>query len=97
MNPPRGTNTAYSAFLVATPYAAQIARVHRHWSGNHHAIGDGIELSTLLWTDGDQLIPMDVRLDDKPNDGITKNEHFRAIVLTAQERDFTLECVRFDQ
>src|SRR5437588_4741515 len=38
------------------PYAHKIASVHRHWSGKHHAVVDGINLITLLWTDGDRLI-----------------------------------------
>src|SRR5450756_2101598 len=37
------------------PYAEQIALVHRHWSGKHHAVVNGINLITLLWTDGDRL------------------------------------------
>jgi len=78
------------------PYAEKIALVHRHWSGKHHAVVDGINLITLLWTDGDQLIPIDYRIYDKPNDGITKNEHFLAMLLTARERGFTPECILFD-
>lgn len=30
------------------------------------------------------------------HDGITRNEHFRAMLLTARERGFTRECVLFD-
>ncbi|MDQ2785079.1 MAG: hypothetical protein M3Y58_08760 [Chloroflexota bacterium] len=30
------------------PYAAKIELVHRHWSGKHHAVVDGINLITLL-------------------------------------------------
>ncbi len=47
------------------PCAEKIALVHRHWSGKHHAVVDGINLITLLWTDGDRLIPIDDRIDDK--------------------------------
>jgi putative transposase len=78
------------------PYAHKIELVHRHWSGKHHAVVDGINLITLLWTDGDRLIPIDYRIYDKPNDGITKNEHFLAMLLTARERGFTPECILFD-
>ena len=78
------------------PYAEKMELVHRHWSGKHHAVVDGINLITLLWTDGDRLIPIDYRIYDKPNDGITKNEHFLAMLLTAAERGFTPECVLFD-
>lgn len=78
------------------PYARKIALVHRHWSGKHHAVVDGINLITLLWSEGESLIPVDYRVFDKPNDGITKNEHFAAMLLTAQRRGFAPQCVLFD-
>ena len=78
------------------PYAKKIELVHRHWSGKHHAVVDGINLITLLWSEGESLIPCDWRVYDKPNDGITKNEHFLAMLLTAKQRGFTPECVLFD-
>jgi hypothetical protein len=78
------------------PYARKIELVHRHWSGKHHAVVDGINLITLLWSEGESLIPCDWRVFDKPNDGITKNEHFAAMLLTAHQRGFSPECVLFD-
>lgn len=78
------------------PYARKMAPVHRHWSGKHHAVVDGINLITLVWTDGDATVPCDWRVFDKPHDGSTKNEHFAAMVLTAEQRDFQPECVLFD-
>ncbi len=78
------------------PYARKIALVHRHWSGKHHAVVDGINLITLLWTEGESLIPCDWRVFDKPNDGMTKNEHFLAMLLSAKQRGFAPECVLFD-
>jgi len=78
------------------PYARTIEWVHRHWSGKHHAVMDGINLITLLWSEGERLIPCDWRVFDKPNDGITKNEHFLAMLLTTRQRGFVPECVLFD-
>jgi len=78
------------------PYAQKMELVHRHWSGKHHAVVEGINLITLLWTDGDEYIPCDWRVFDKPHDGITKNEHPAAMLLTAQQRGFQPECVLFD-
>jgi len=78
------------------PYARKMELVHRHWSGKHHAVVDGINLITLLWSEGESLIPCDWRVFDKPNDGITKNEHFAAMLLTVKQRDFAPECVLFD-
>jgi putative transposase len=70
--------------------------VCRHWSGKHHAVVRGINLITLVWTDGDRQIPCDYRLYDKTKDHLTKNDHFRAMVQAAYDRGFTPECVAFD-
>src|SRR4028118_123622 len=59
------------------PYARQIELVTRHWSGKHHAVVNGINLLTLVWTDGTACLPCDCRIYDKPlANGNTKNEHF---------------------
>jgi hypothetical protein len=78
------------------PYAQQIALVHRHWSGKHHRVVAGINLVTLLWSDGTDAIPCDYRLYDKPGDGLTKNAHFRAMLATAKQRGFRPRYVAFD-
>ena len=49
------------------PYATKMDLVTRHWSGKHHAVVKGINLVTLLWTDGDSFLPNDYRIFDKPN------------------------------
>jgi putative transposase len=61
------------------PYARKMELVHRHWSDKHHAVVDGINLITLLWTEGESLIPCDWRVFDKPNDGITKMEELERL------------------
>lgn len=78
------------------PYARKMDPVHRHWSGKHHAVVDGINLITLLWRERESLIPCDWRVFAKPNDGITNNEHLGAMPLTAKGREFVPECVLFD-
>lgn len=78
------------------PYARHIELVTRHWSGKHHAVVRGINLLTLLWTDGDRHLPCDYRLYDKATDGLTKNDSFRALAQAAHERGFTPKCVVFD-
>ena len=57
---------------------------------------NGINLVTLLWTDGDRHIPCDYRIYDKATDGLTKNDHFRAMLEEAKTRGFAPECVCFD-
>src|SRR4028118_324527 len=78
------------------PYAQHIELVHRHWSGKHHRVVAGINLVTLLWSDGTDAIPCDSRLYDKPVDGVTKNGHFRAMLTTAKDRGFKPRLVTFD-
>jgi len=78
------------------PYAQKIELVHRHWSGKHHRVVSGINLLTLLWSDGDDAIPCDYRLFDKPLDDLTKNDHFHTMLETAKERGFQPRFVAFD-
>lgn len=78
------------------PYAKKIELVGRHWSGKHKTVVRGINLITMLWTDGDRHIPCDYRLYDKQGDGLTKNDHFRAMLQTAHDRGFSPQCVLFD-
>ena len=78
------------------PYARKIELVTRHWSGKHHAVVSGINLITLLWTDGDRHVPVDYRVFDKKQDALTKNDHFQAMLKEAQARGFAPACVAFD-
>ena len=77
------------------PYAKDISLVTRHWSGKHHDVVRGINLITLLWTDGDRKIPCDYRIYD-PTDGRSKNDHFWEMMLMAKGRGFAPKYVLFD-
>lgn len=79
------------------PYARNIELVTRHWSGKHHQVVAGINLLTVVWTDGTATLPCDCRVYDKPlPNGQTKNEHFRAMLTTAKARGFAPQFVCFD-
>ncbi|MCA1731625.1 MAG: transposase [Actinobacteria bacterium] len=78
------------------PYSRKIELVHRHWSGKHQRVVNGINLATLLWSEAGALVPTDFRIYDKPNDGFTKNDHFRAMLKQAKERGFEPRYVLFD-
>jgi putative transposase len=78
------------------PYAEKMAMVTSHWSGKHHAVVMGINLISLLWTDGVAHLPCDFRFYNATQDGLTKNDHFQAMLTAAQERGFTPELVAFD-
>src|SRR5512135_3256018 len=77
------------------PYAKDMGLVTRHWSGKHRKTVRGINLITLLWTDGDCKIPCDYRLYSKA-DGKTKNDHFWEMLLMARARGFAPAYVLFD-
>lgn len=77
------------------PYARSIELVTRHWSGKHRAVVNGINLVSLLWTDGDRHIPCDYRVYDAA-DGRTKNDHFGDMVRMAYARGFKPRAVVFD-
>ena len=78
------------------PYASQMALVTRHWSGKQHAVVQGINLISLVWTDGDAAFPCDFRLYNKAEDGLSKNDHFRVLLETAQARGFVPSLVAFE-
>jgi len=64
-------------------YAKAIEPVHRHWSGKHKSVVRGINLISLVWSDGDRILPADYRIYDKPTDGLTKNDHMNTDFRTA--------------
>jgi hypothetical protein len=78
------------------PYARKMELVTRHWSGKHRRVVEGINLISLLWSDGEALIPCDFRVYDKPIGGQTKNESFRAMLAKAKERGFQPSYTLFD-
>lgn len=77
-------------------HAKAIKPVHRHWSGKHKRVVWGINLISLVWSDGDRTLPLDYRIYDKPTDGLTKNDHFRDLIAAAKRRDFHPRAVLFD-
>lgn len=81
-------------------YARKMGLITRHWSGKHRRVvqsqafaWQGINLITLLWTEGERHIPCDYRLYDRPADGETKNDHFRPMLATAHGRGFQPPCI----
>jgi putative transposase len=81
--------------VLDKPYARHIDLVGRHWSGKHHAVVQGIDLVSLVWTDGDRVVPCDYRIYHDAKEA-TKNDHFRAMTDAAHARGFRPACVLFD-
>ncbi len=78
------------------PFSNQIELVTYHWSGKHHRTVKGINLITLLWTDGTSIIPLDFRVYNRDRDGKTKNDHFRDMLTHAKNRGLNPNCILFD-
>ena len=78
------------------PYSTFNALVYRHWSGKRKEVVNGINLITLLWTDGDRAVPIDYRIYDKDRDRKTKNDHFAEMLMEAHNRGFNPQMVCFD-
>ena len=79
------------------PYAKKIELVTRHWSGKHQAGRPGHQ-PDHAWSGptATAIIPCDYRLYDKAKDGLTKNDHFLAMLAAAKARGFEPRCVAFD-
>src|SRR4030065_2988479 len=78
------------------PYASHMALVSRHWSGKHHAVVQGINLISLVWTDRECRLPCDYRLYNKVEDGLSKNDHFQHMIEQGKQRGFEPGLVAFD-
>jgi len=78
------------------PYANKMELVTYHWSGKHKKVVKGINLITLLWTNGDKSIPIDFRIYNRDKDGLTKNDHFLNMLNKAYERGFSPNYIIFD-
>jgi hypothetical protein len=81
--------------VLDKPYARHIELVGRHWSGKHKKVVQGIDLVSLVWTDGDRIVPCDYRIYHDAK-AATKNDHFRAMIDAAHARKFRPAYVRFD-
>jgi hypothetical protein len=80
--------------VLDKPHARHMDLVARHWSGKHHRVVQGIDLVSLVWSDGDRIIPCDYRIYHEKHQ--TKNDHFREMIGVAQQRGFRPQCVLFD-
>jgi putative transposase len=76
------------------PYSKSIEPVCWHWSGKHHEVVKGINVVSLLWSDGDNHIPCDFGVFEK--DIKTKNQIFLELILKARARGVVPEYVLFD-
>jgi hypothetical protein len=82
--------------VLDKPYSEKIGFVRHQWSGKHHRTVKGIGLVTMLWTDGNKILPIDFRIYNIEEDNKTKNDHFLDMLDKAEERGFKPKYVMFD-
>ena len=71
--------------------------VNWQYSGAKHDITKGIGVVNALWqTSKDDYIPLDYRIWNPPDDGKTKNNHFKEMLAVAKQRDLSPEMVVAD-
>lgn len=75
--------------LLDKRYSRTNELAKKQYSGDEHGIVNGISIVNLLWTNGDQYIPVDYRVYWLENDDKTKNDHFRDMLTRAQQRRFS--------
>lgn len=80
-------------------YSHFIELVKRQYSGSDHQLVRGIGVVTLVHSAGHEadFYPIDYRIDAPDQDGKTKNEHFRAMLIRAiSEKQIRAQTVLFD-
>lgn len=69
------------------------------YSGNEHDIVKGIGVLNFLWSSLDspqEVMPFDYRIYQPPEDGKTKNDHFREVLGNCEQRGVSPEVVIAD-
>lgn len=78
-------------------YSRKIALVKNQYSGAEHGLVNGIGIVNLVHSDGTDFAPIDYRLYAPMQDGKTKNEHFRDMLIAAKkEKGIQAEVILFD-
>lgn len=82
--------------LIDKRFSRKNELAHVQYSGNEHGLVNGISLVNLLWTDEEEIIPVDYRVYDKRRDDKTKNDHFLEMLDRAKKRGFSPKCILMD-
>jgi SRSO17 transposase len=78
-------------------YSRKIELVKNQYSGAEHGLVNGIGIVNLVHSDGSTFAPIDYRLYAPMEDGKTKNEHFRDMLIAAKkEKGIKAEVILFD-
>lgn len=82
--------------IISKKRSEKIELVRYQYSGNEHDIVKGIGVLNFLWSTNSDVCPFDFRIYEPQEDGKTKNDHFRDMLKTTEERGLKPEVVIAD-
>ena len=78
-------------------YSRKIELVKKQYSGAEHGLVRGIGVINLVHSDGEDFYPIDYRIYAPETDGLTKNDHFRQMLLhTKSAKHIQAKTLLFD-
>ena len=78
-------------------YSQRIELVKRQYSGAEHGLVRGIGVVNLVHSDGEVFYPIDYRIYASEQDGKSKNEHFREMLIRAKsDKNIQAKTILFD-
>jgi len=88
---------AFDDVVIDKSRSEKMELVNWQYSGVEHGIVKGIGVVNALWqTSKDEYTPIDYRIWNPPDDGKTKNDHFRDMLSSAKSRGLEPEMVVAD-
>jgi len=88
---------AFDDVVIDKSRSNKMELVNWQYSGSEHGVVKGIGVVNALWqTSKDDYTPIDYRIWNPPDDGKTKNNHFRDMLSSAKTRGLEPEMVVAD-
>jgi len=88
---------AFDDVVINKSRSQKMELVNWQYSGTEHGIVKGIGVVNALWqTSRDEYTPVDYRIWNPPEDGKTKNDHFKDMLCSAKNRGLAPETVVAD-
>lgn len=82
--------------VIEKEFGKDIELTSKHYSPSDGKYVNGINVISMLWSDGSCHIPTDYRLYAPQLDGKTKNDHFQDMLRSAKDRSMRPKAVLFD-
>jgi len=88
---------AFDDVVINKSRSQKMELVNLQYSGTEHSVVKGIGVVNALWqTSKDDYTPIDYRIWNPPEDGKTKNDHFKDMLSSAKSRGLEPEMVVAD-